>query len=99
MRSLTSCLSSVVVLAAALSSTPAQAAIIERVDLDAGHVFIHGAGFGSRAPHVRLAGTTLTVVSHSPTDIVAEAPPGLTAGDYLLTVRGGGRTSTSPRSC
>jgi hypothetical protein len=43
-------------------------------DTAVGLLFIHGRNLGNNTPPVRLGGTELTVVSSSPTDVVAELP-------------------------
>jgi hypothetical protein len=71
--------------------------VIQRADLDAGQLFIHGSGFGTHVPQVRLGAALLDVVSHSPTDIVADAPASLAAGDYLLDVHTAGHEGRRAR--
>ena len=47
---------------------------------------ISGAGFGADEPDVTLEGLPMVVVSHDPTEIVIDMPPGLAPATYLLTV-------------
>jgi hypothetical protein len=57
------------------------------VDLSAGLIFIHGAGFGFRTPVVGLGDTkSVPVSSASPTDVVALLPASITPGTYVLTL-------------
>jgi type VI secretion system Hcp family effector len=55
-------------------------------DVEAEHLTIRGLYFGRSAPHVRLAGEELTVLSSSPFEILAALPAGIEPGSYLLTV-------------
>src|SRR5215831_5762746 len=61
---------------ALLIPTVAGAQVIQRADADSTvtHLFIHGSNFGTATPAVRLEGTPLTVLSSSPTDVVAALP-------------------------
>jgi hypothetical protein len=48
----------------------------------------HLAGTGKRhAPQVTIGGRIARVVAYSPKVIVAEAPPGMEAGEYLVQVK------------
>jgi hypothetical protein len=48
---------------------------------------IAGSHFGNADPYVTLDGHALTVVTHAPTNVVADIPTNLAAGAYLLTVK------------
>lgn len=62
-----------------------------QVDVSANRMTITGVNFGSSVPTVKLEGVKLTLVSHSPTQIVANLPSNIQPGTYLLTVsRGNG---------
>jgi hypothetical protein len=57
---------------------------------DTGHITIIGKGFGSDSLKVKLGERgSLVIISATDTEIVAELPPGISAGDYLLTVSAG----------
>lgn len=63
------------------------------VNTGANQIVITGVNFGTALPTVTLADGPLLVVSSSPTQIVAELPPTLPPGTYLLKVsRGNGAT-------
>jgi len=57
-------------------------------DLTNGLITISGQAFGTTRHSVLLGTTTLTIVSWSKTQIVADLPAGVTPGTYLLKVRG-----------
>jgi hypothetical protein len=56
------------------------------------HLTITGSGFGTGIPVVKLDGATLTVVSHSQTQIVTTLPAA--SGSFALTVEAGSATGT-----
>lgn len=61
---------------------------IESVSVDLANevLIVHGDGFGSAQPLVRLAGVPLTLISAAPTQLVVYLPAATTPGAYLLTV-------------
>src|SRR5205085_554697 len=63
-------------------------AIVQSADADPGNhnLFIAGLNLGTTAPAVFLGDTRLTVVSFSPTIVVAALPANVQAASYLLTV-------------
>jgi hypothetical protein len=64
--------------------------ISDVVDNAAGsQITINGSGFGRATPAVNLAGTSLTVVKYSDTQIVAAVPSSVVPGAYLLFVTNG----------
>ncbi len=62
--------------------------VVHRVEVDepAGQMRIFGVEFGDDEPEVALEGVPVIVVSHTPSEIVIETPPGTSPGTYLLTV-------------
>ena len=80
--------------AVAAPGSPPQLVIVSaKADVAAGTLTIDGDSFGDSQPVVALNGMPLVVVSATPSEIVADLPPGLAPGTYLLTVsRGPART-------
>ncbi|MGH9941888.1 MAG: IPT/TIG domain-containing protein, partial [Pyrinomonadaceae bacterium] len=66
---------------------------ITRAETDTGlsQLTITGLNFGDDAPQVKLEGVPLTLITSTPTQIVAFLTPGLQPGTYLLTVSRGRR--------
>jgi hypothetical protein len=86
-------LSSFVVMTPSLSlaqSTPsAQKPAIVSTDANfqTNQITITGSHFGNAEPYVTLDGHALTVVTHTPTNIVVDLPTNIAAGAYLLTLK------------
>jgi len=60
------------------------------VDFEANELIIYGQNFDNgEIPLLSLSGYDLTVESYSTDSIIAELPPGILNGDYLLTIRTG----------
>ena len=61
---------------------------IHRAEVDeiAGTITITGVQFGAPTPTVTFDGVPVSVVSHTPTEVVINLPAGTTPGTYLVTV-------------
>ncbi len=69
---------------------------INSAHVDAAHrITISGEEFGTSEPEVVFDGTTLDVLTNTPTEIVAQLPATVTPGTYLLTVSNGQGSSQS----
>ena len=66
----------------------AQQLVIHRAEVDevAGTITMTGAQFGTVAPDVTFDGVPVSVVSHTPTQVVINLPAGTTPGTYSLTI-------------
>lgn len=62
--------------------------VINRAEVDeiAGTITITGEEFGAGAPEVTLDGVPVSVLSHTPTEVVIGLPAGTTPGTYAVTV-------------
>jgi hypothetical protein len=60
--------------------------VITSAAVDDGVITIRGHDFGDVTPHVTLAGTPLSVVGSSPTEVLALLPEGILPGTHRLTV-------------
>jgi len=82
----------IAVLLAALLSAPATATIlvpvVQTADADAANhnLFISGQNLGTTIPSVVLGGIQLSVISYSPTNLVAALPKDIAPASYLLVV-------------
>jgi hypothetical protein len=91
MRSFARLLSFLALFMAAAPAFAGEDPVILSAEVDAAqkNLFIAGARLGTHTPGVTLGSRTLTVLSYSPTEVVAALPAGLAPGNYrvVLSVR------------
>src|SRR5262245_59859716 len=71
---------------AARADLPLPLVLRATADLESLQLTIWGVNFGTATPGVRLAGVPMTVLLHTPTEIVVALPTGIEPASYELLV-------------
>jgi IPT/TIG domain len=68
--------------------TAARPAIVSAdANFQTNQITIIGSHFGNAQPYITLDGQAITVVTHTPTNVVVDLPSDITPGAYLLTLK------------